>query len=181
MLGPTVACLPPAAARAPPTADPHPAPQPRARATRPQSMSARRPAGAAAAAARRLLLSLALLGAAVAAAAAAPGPECEANPTLEACKDYVVPDAQLEAELYQLCAGSALGGQTYTGWPSGCSLWQECREGRADAAACQPMVLLQTACVSTMTTPDPVCLKCAPPLCGSRSGGWAALQLVPGG
>lgn len=130
-------------------------------------MSARRPAGAAAAAARRLLLSLALIAAAAAAQA---GSECEQNPTLEACKTYTLPDDQLEAELYQLCAGSTLGSQAYTGWPSGCALWHECREGRADASVCQPMVLLQTACVSTMTTPDPVCLKCAGAAGGSRGG-----------
>lgn len=72
--------------------------------------------------------------------------ECASNPSLASCRDYTVPQAVLESDLSRLCAGAALGAQAASGWPSACSLWGECRAGRAARAACQPLALLQTAC-----------------------------------
>lgn len=90
------------------------------------------------------LLAAALL-AAVAGAGAQPN-GCAANPSQDACRDYVVPQAALETDLSRVCANSALGGATYSGWPSACTLWHECQAGRAAPASCQPLALLQTAC-----------------------------------
>lgn len=107
---------------------------------------------AAPAGAPRLLLSLALL-AALALPARSQLDDCMANSHLERCRDYTVPQAVLERDLSQVCAASALGGQTYTGWPSACSLWHECTAGRGTADACQPLALLQTACNDLMGEP----------------------------
>ncbi|KAL4855658.1 DNA topoisomerase 6 subunit A [Chlorella vulgaris] len=72
--------------------------------------------------------------------------ECETNPTAEACASYTMEDAVLQRDLARMCAGSTLGGAAYTGWPAACTLWYECQQGRAPAASCQPLSLLQTAC-----------------------------------
>lgn len=78
--------------------------------------------------------------------------ECLTNPTLPACVAYTVPNEVLKRELSKLCASAALGGRTYSGWPSACSLWHECQEGRAGAVACRPLALLQTGCSEAITT-----------------------------
>ena len=105
--------------------------------------------GAAAPTVLRIAAALVLL-AALTPLAAAQADDCRTNPTVEACRNYTVPTAVLEHDLSELCASSALGGATYTGWPSACSLWHECQAGRGVADACQPLALLQTACNDLM-------------------------------
>jgi hypothetical protein len=94
------------------------------------------------------LLRLGMLFVAVAAASVpvTAQMECETNPTDEACASYTMEDAVLQRDLARMCAGSTLGGAAYTGWPAACTLWYECQQGRAPAASCQPLSLLQTAC-----------------------------------
>lgn len=95
------------------------------------------------------LLLLALLAAAALAAPGSAQNECELNPTLESCRGYSVADEVLQRDVGRICAGAQLGGATYSGWPWACSLWHECQQGRAAAASCGPLALLQTACNET--------------------------------
>ena len=105
----------------------------------------------------RLLLAAALLAAA-AAAAGAQQDGCATNPSLDGCKDYVVPQAVLETDLGRLCAGSALGNASYSGWPSACSLWHQCQAGQAARASCRPLALLQTACNEPGAFESDICM-----------------------
>lgn len=103
------------------------------------------------------LLAAALLAAA-ATLAGAQLDGCTANPSQDACKDYVVAEAVLETDLSRLCASSALGGATYSGWPSACTLWHECQAGRAAPASCHPLALLQTACNEPGAIESEICM-----------------------
>lgn len=94
-------------------------------------------------------LLLALLAFAALAAPGSAQSECEANPTLDACRSYTVAEEVLQRDLGRICAGAQLGGATYSGWPAACTLWHECQQGRAAAASCGPLALLQTACNET--------------------------------
>lgn len=107
------------------------------------------------------LALLLLLLAAAAPHAHAQLDSCAANPTTPDCKAYTVPQAVLETDLSRLCASTALGGATTSGWPSACALWGECREERAAGAACHPLALLQTACNEPGAFESEQCLTCA--------------------
>lgn len=104
---------------------------------------------------------LAAVMVATAAAVQAQGEQCLANPTVAGCESYTVHEAVLQRDLARLCGAAALGGQTYSGWPSACTLWNECQSGRGAGAACNPMRLMQTACGEAMLTPGTPSEVCA--------------------
>lgn len=102
--------------------------------------------------------SLLTMLASAAALASAQLESCTSNPSQNICKEYVAPQAALEADLGRLCNGSTLGGAKYSGWPSACTLWHECQAGQAAIDSCQPLSLLQTACNEQGATESDVCM-----------------------
>jgi hypothetical protein len=89
------------------------------------------------------LLLLALAGAGTTTATE----DCYSVPSSSACAGFRVPDAEAEAFLLEACSRSGeQGGNSTYGWPSPCTLWHQCRDGRGAAALCAPVRLARSVC-----------------------------------
>ena len=99
--------------------------------------------------------------------------DCFTNPTQPACASYQLNTTAVTADLQQLCTPN--GTMKTPGWPTACSLFEQCNAGNASSTYCAPLTLLRTACQEVSSS------YCTPykSLCASGSLVPACTSQVP--